>query len=78
MVGSNNRLGAIGSREEAVSSPHSPAAGSNGVTPKHTMSETPKLADSAGASSRVEQRLGVLAAKLADLKVTVLMNCLLN
>jgi len=72
MVGSNDKLWASATIE-GVPSPGSPAASSNGVTAKHVLPETPKLADSAGASSRVEQKLGVLAAKLALLKVRRLM-----
>ncbi|BDA47090.1 probable Laminin-like protein epi-1 at N-terminal half [Coccomyxa sp. Obi] len=68
MAGSNDRASPRGSSTGALSTPSSPAAGSNGTSAKRAPTETPKLADSAGASSRVEQRLSVLAAKLALLK----------
>lgn len=72
MVGSNDRGSPKGSSKGALSTPSSSALGSNGTSAKGLSTETPKLADSAGASSRVEQRLSVLAAKLAQLKVCTL------
>lgn len=69
MVGSNDRDSPKGSSKVAHSAPLSPAVNTNGVSATRTSTETPKLADTAGASSRVEQRLGVLAANLVQLKV---------